>query len=66
MDGARHVIKRIFDHRLQSKMPSYDVASTVHQALLEGTGIGDYDRDGMAAKLFKQNYMSTDLRAWKD
>ena len=33
---------------------------------LEGTGIGDYDRDGMAAKLFKQNYMSTDLRAWKD
>jgi hypothetical protein len=32
---------------------------------LDGTGV-PADDDGMAARLFKRNFMDTDARAWKD
>jgi len=32
---------------------------------LDGTGV-PADDDGMAARLFKKNFMDTDTRAWKD
>jgi hypothetical protein len=38
MDSARHVIKRILNTRLfESCIPSYDVASTIHQSLAPGS-----------------------------
>jgi len=36
MDSARHVITHIFNPHSLSKMVSYDVASAIHQSLLDG------------------------------
>jgi len=38
MDSARHVIERIPNPHALNQMPSYDVASSIHQSLETGSG----------------------------
>ena len=39
MDSARHVIEHMLNPRFLTSTASYDVASTIHQSLINGGGI---------------------------
>jgi len=43
MDGAGHVIKQILNPLFTNKMASYDVASTIHQAVRLTNKMASYD-----------------------